>query len=152
MVLQDEFKHDKVPVQGTTWLRAIFHLLELLEDLSTDLEHAGRCLSYHGFSTSLLFFSLGCVSENDLLAKGVPYAHQGAKQTLLGCLALELAIHDEVDVVGCGDALSVDELPRFQLVHKGVLHQELERPHGQFRENGVAQPNVLQGQHALHVF
>ena len=44
--------------------------------------------------------------------------------------ALELAVHDKVDILRCGDTLAINELPGLQLVDVGGFHEELEGAEG----------------------
>ena len=52
--------------------------------------------------------------------------HQRTKE-LFAAQALELTIHDEVNILSGSDPLPINELPRLELVDVGVLHEELER-------------------------
>ena len=56
----------------------------------------------------------------------MPDAHNSAKSVLDGALALKLTVHDNIDVLGSLDALSIDKLTRLELVHQGIVHEVLE--------------------------
>ena len=79
------------------------------------------------------------------------HAHVRSKNATFSCCGLELPIHYDVDVGSCCYGLSVYKLACLQLVHEGVLHQELEHSLTQFLEQRVAQPYIFQHKIALDI-